>query len=149
MSAEVAKWRNGITPTVQAHIDRAAQAVREAIAATEEAYQEAEVDSDAERRCCQGLRDLKDALALLRWAPPGRALRINPWPDEQRRPPLGGAFVSGGRRIEQRGVAVVRIRGEPFGSITHEVFDTASRRHCSPSPAAHPAVRRSLPWTRS
>jgi ParB-like chromosome segregation protein Spo0J len=60
----------GITPEVQEHLARAAQAIREAIAAVEAALEATREDSDADHRCNEALQDLEGALFHTEWAPP-------------------------------------------------------------------------------
>lgn len=60
----------GITPEVQSKLDHAAQLCRQAHANVEEAFEAAEPDSDAERRCEGALNELQGVLYQLEWAPP-------------------------------------------------------------------------------
>jgi hypothetical protein len=52
-------------------LDAAARAVREALAATQEALEAAEVKSDAEARCYEAVSYLENALVVLESTPPG------------------------------------------------------------------------------
>jgi hypothetical protein len=60
----------GITPEVQGKLDHAAQLCRQALADVEAAFDAAEPDTDAERRCEAVIGYLDEALFHLEWAPP-------------------------------------------------------------------------------
>ena len=60
----------GITPEVQGKLDRAAKLCREALEQVEEAFQAADVDTDAERRCRDAIGELEGVLMQLEWGPP-------------------------------------------------------------------------------
>jgi hypothetical protein len=64
----------GITPALQKNLTAAARAIRLAIAATDAAYQEAEVDSDADLRCDAAIKATRGGAGLRRVDAAGGAL---------------------------------------------------------------------------
>lgn len=69
---DVEGWKPalGITPAVQKKLDAAARAIKRAIAATDAAYQESALDSDADLRCDAAIKALDEALDYVEWQPP-------------------------------------------------------------------------------
>ncbi len=60
----------GVTPQVQEGFIRAAQSLRQAITATEEALKAAADGSDVQSRCNEALDSMEEALAVIEWVPP-------------------------------------------------------------------------------